>query len=273
MMGHLRRLWLFISIMAIDTLVYAFKSRRAWWFTATARTRARFVRTTLGSFWFGFSNLLSILLLGFVYGTVFKVDNFQTYFLYLGLGLVIWNSIKGCISAAPLLFEYNSNNIKNLNLHPIFYSLEEWAFQVQTFAQSFALVFIVLALFNPQIIANFLFFAWLPLINLFIFFYWVPLILCLIGARFTDFSQFVPLFTQLIFLVSPILYQKKMMGALSWLADWNPIYQVLSPVRQSIIDGEIIWNQSILLLIVNVFGCLVSVALLEKTRKKLPFLV
>ena len=259
--------------MVIDTLAYAFKSRRAWWFTATARTRARFVRTTLGSFWFGFSNLLSIVLLGFVYGTVFKVENFQAYFLYLGLGLVIWNAIKGCIAAAPILFEYNATNIKNLNLNPIFYSLEEWAYQVQTFVQSFALVFAVLAIFNPHIILNFLLSAWLPLLNLFIFFHWVPLILCLIGARFTDFSQFVPLFTQLIFLVSPILYQKKMMGPLSWLADWNPIYQVLSPLRLSIIEGQIFWGQSLLLLAVNVAGCLVSVMLLERNRKILPFLV
>ena len=259
--------------MVLDTLIYAFKTRKAWWFTATARTRARFVRTTLGGFWFGFSNLLSILLLGSVYGTVFKVENLELYFLYLGLGLVTWNAIRGSVVSAPLLFEHNSENIRNMNLHPVFYTLEEWAVQVQTFAQSFALVFIALAIFNPHIVSNFFHFAWLPLFNLCIFFYWVPVILCLIGARFADFSEFVPLFTQLVFLVSPILYEKKVLGNLSWIADFNPLYQVLSPLRQSIIEGTVNWNQSFLLLLVNILGCLLSIILLEKSRRLLPYLV
>ena len=55
-----------------DTVHDAWRMRRAWWFTATARTRARFARTFLGSFWLGLSNLLSIAALALVYGTVFK---------------------------------------------------------------------------------------------------------------------------------------------------------------------------------------------------------
>ena len=61
--------------------------RRAWWFTATARTRARFARTFFGSFWLGLSNLLSIAALALVYGTVFKVQDFNTYVVYLG---IVW---------------------------------------------------------------------------------------------------------------------------------------------------------------------------------------
>ena len=53
-----------------STVNEAWRMRRAWWFTATARARARFARTTLGSFWLGLSNLLSIAALALVYGTV-----------------------------------------------------------------------------------------------------------------------------------------------------------------------------------------------------------
>ena len=62
-----------------STLKDAWHMRRAWWFTATARTRARFARTFLGSFWLGLSNLLSIAVLALVYGTVFKVQDFNDY--------------------------------------------------------------------------------------------------------------------------------------------------------------------------------------------------
>ena len=46
------------SVLA--TVKEAWQMRRVWWFTATARTRARFVRTYFGSFWLGLSNLFRL---------------------------------------------------------------------------------------------------------------------------------------------------------------------------------------------------------------------
>ena len=46
------------SVLA--TITEAWRMRRVWWFTATSRTRARFVRTYFGSFWLGLSNLFSV---------------------------------------------------------------------------------------------------------------------------------------------------------------------------------------------------------------------
>ena len=157
--------------------------RRAWWFTATARTRARFARTFFGSFWLGLSNVLSIAALALVYGTVFKVQDFSTYVVYLGIGLVVWNGISAAIGSAPNLFEHNHAQVHNTNLNPIFYVLEEWAFQVQTFLQSFALVLLALTWFQHNLLLNLLAYGWLPLLNLFLFLFWAPMIVCLLGAR------------------------------------------------------------------------------------------
>ena len=92
--------------------------------SATARTKARFARTALGSFWLGLSNLFSIGVLAAVYGTVFKVQNFTSYVVYLGIGLVVWNSISSAVGGAPNLFEHNRDHLHNTNLHPIFYTLK-----------------------------------------------------------------------------------------------------------------------------------------------------
>jgi lipopolysaccharide transport system permease protein len=71
-------------------LGYACRTARAWWYSAWLRTLARFSRTTLGSFWMGLSNLLSVGVLGVVYGTVLKVDDPLRYIIYLGFGVTIW---------------------------------------------------------------------------------------------------------------------------------------------------------------------------------------
>ena len=252
---------------------FAWETRNFWLFTATSRTRARFARTTLGSFWLGFSNLLSIVALGIVYGTVFSVPDFKSYFVYLGIGLVIWNSIASSIASAPNLFAHNSQNIRNMNIKPISYTFEEWAFQIQTFFQSFALVFLVFLFINKSLILNLFLFSWLPFINLIIFLYWFPLIICLIGVKYTDFSQLVPILLQLVFLTSPILYRKDNLGNLDWITNYNLIYKILDPLRVSLINGYVNYQHVFITLLINIIGLAISFILLNKTIKELPFLV
>ena len=259
--------------MLLDNFKFAFKTRRAWWYTASSRSRARFARTTLGSFWLGFSNLLSIGTLGIVYGTVFSVADFKSYFIYLGFGLVIWNTISCSISNAPNLFAHNSSNIKNMNVKPIFYTLEEWSFQLQTFIQSFVLVFFVFLFFQSDLIINLLLYSWLPLLNLVIFIYWLPILVCLISVRFTDIGQLVPIALQLIFLTSPILYRKESLGSLEWIANLNFIYQILDSLRVSIINGTINYQSSMFVLLFNLAFLLFTLRLLHTESKKLPFLL
>ena len=259
--------------MLLDNFKFAFQTRKAWWYTASSRTRARFARTTLGSFWLGFSNLLSIGTLGIVYGTVFSVKNFTSYFIYLGFGLVVWNTVSSSISNSPYLFSHNSSNIKNMNLKPIFYTLEEWAFQLQTFIQSFILVFFVFLFLKFSLLINLLTYSWIPFINLFIFIYWFPVIVCLVSVRFTDIAQLVPIALQLVFLTSPILYRKESLGSLGWITNLNFIYQILDPVRISIINGTINYQNSIILLIFNIIGLFLTIKLLDNESKRLPFLL
>ena len=255
-----------------STLIEAWRLRRVWWFTASARTRARFVRTYFGSFWLGLSNLFSIGVLAAVYGTVFKVQDFQTYVVYLGLGLVVWNTMASAISAAPTLFEYNHSHVHNTNLNPVFYTLEEWSFQLQTFLMSFLLVLAVLSVFQLTLIP-YLFVGWLPILNLLLFLFWFPVLLCLLGTRYRDLYQLVPVALQLIFLLSPILYQKKSLGAMQWTANWNPLYRVLSPIRHTLMTGEVIWSQNCLILLANVVGIWLAIRLINRERPNLPFLI
>jgi lipopolysaccharide transport system permease protein len=113
----------------------------------------------------------------------------------------------------------------------------------------------------------------LPLVNLLLFVYWVPLLLCLVGARYRDLFQLVPIVVQLIFLLSPILYQKTSLGKLSWIADFNPFYSYISSLRHALLQGEISMYQSGWLLFVNILGIWVALTLLERERPLLPFLM
>jgi lipopolysaccharide transport system permease protein len=256
----------------LSQLRFAWRMRRVWWFTATARTAARFARTKLGSLWLGVTNLLTIAALALVYGTVFRVEDFRHYTVYLGVGLVFWNCLAGAIGAAPSLFEVHRNSINNINLPPLFYVLEEWAFQLQTVSQSVLIVFAGLSFFEPRLFLH-LFTAALPsLINFSVFLLWLPLLVCLVGARFKDFYQLVPIILQLVFLLSPILYLKKNLGQFQWIARFNPLYQSIGGLRDTILHGHPHPLSILIFLAANAVGLVISLALLRRESRILPFL-
>lgn len=257
----------------LEAIRYGWRSRRAWWFTATARTQERFARTTLGSFWLGLSNLLSIAPLLAVYGSVFKVQDYQAYAIYLGTGLIIWNTLATAIQSAPNLLRTNALSLRNTNIHPIFYSMEEWAFQAQTFAQSFSLVLFVLAFLDHELILNTVTAGVLPLINILLFIYWVPLLLCLLGSHYEDIYQLLPVVVQLMFLLSPILYKKEALGSLAWIAEINLLYVLLNQLRKAVIEGNFEIGKALICLLANIVGCLAATWLLQRQRRYLPFLV
>lgn len=265
--------WNFTMIEVFKTLKIGWRSRSIWWYTATSRTRARFARTVLGGFWLGISNLLAIASLSSVYGIVFKVQDFNEYVVYLGVGLVSWNAVSTSISSAPLLFEQNAAQLINTNTHPIFYTLEEWSFQLQNYIQSFLLVLIGLSFFQYDLFINLFLSGIFPLLNLIIFIYWFPVLIAIGGLRYKDFYQLIPIILQLIFLISPFLYRKDILGKYSWIADLNPLYKIISNLRDTIISGKLLFQELIPLFILNLLGLFVSIHIVNKSKKSLPFLI
>ena len=254
----------------LNIIDYVITTRKTWWFTAVSKTKARFARTTLGSLWLGISTLFTVLCLGFVYGKVFKVSNFMEYFVYLGFGLVIWTPICEAINQAPLIFTSNSNSLKNSKIKPIFFVCQEWAFQVQSFLQAFLMVFLTFIIFSPSLLTNIVF---LPLhfLNFILFIFWLQLSISIFGTKYTDLFQLLPIITNLLFLLSPILYPKKNLGSFGFIADFNPIYQILRLFRNSLIYGEPLISIGLIALFANILMILISLYGYLRMQKKIIF--
>ena len=255
------------------SIIVGYQLRNAWWYTASSRSRTRFARTKLGSLWLGVSSLLVTTILVVVYGTVFQVESPREYFTYLALGLSSWNYISASIISAPDLFDHNKDNIKNNNINPIFYALEEWSFQLQTFIQIAIVMTLAIAIVNPSTMINILLLKWiLPFINLVLLMYWVPLLICIAGSKYRDLYQLIPAAVQLLFLITPVLYKKQSLGGFEWIAQLNPVFIAINPLRESIIgnDASFITWPIVCVMIINVIGCVYSTIMLDKTRYYLP---
>jgi lipopolysaccharide transport system permease protein len=231
---------------------------------------ARFSRTYLGSFWLGLSNLLSVAILGVVYGAVLKVPDPYHYIVYLGLGLTIWGLISQSVICGTSLFSQRREQLVNNSMPAIFYCLEEWAFQLQTFAQAFSIILVALSFIQKTLLLHALTSIWLPLLNLTLFSFWTIVVSAVIGARYKDLSQLIPILLQLLFLISPILYPSKNLGRFTFLADINPFYRILEPLRTALTEGQVAWREGLLILALNLVFVGISLSLLKRFRYRLP---
>jgi lipopolysaccharide transport system permease protein len=221
----------------------------------------------------GLSNFLSVVLLSLVYGTVLKVPDPLNYAIYLGVGLTAWGIISQSMIAGCTLFSNRRAQLINNSLPAIFFCLEEWAFQIQTFSQALLIILIPITILKPITIIHMLYFIWMPLLNLSLFCLLALICMAILCARFKDVGQLTPIILQLVFLLSPILYPKKSLGSLSIFAEINPLYRVLHSLRAAIIDGKVDFAVEFTTLIILVATILMSMRLLKTLRYKLPLWV
>ena len=187
--------------------------------------------------------------------------------------MVLWSILSNSIGSSPNILIQNEIKIKNTNTNIFFYPLEEWCFQLHNFFQSFLIVFLALIFFNKSILINFLINSPLPLINFFIFMFWLPFLICLLGVRYKDLYQLIPILLQLTFLISPILYVKENLGKLAWVVNLNPIYLIISQLRDSIIGLEVNYFKFLYMFLFNIFGLIISLIYFKKIKDLIPFLV
>lgn len=240
--------------------------RRAWRFTAMARTNERYARSSLGNLWIGLSTLLTSLLLGIVYGTLFRVHDSFGFFVYIAIGLTAWNSLAGSIGSAPNMFRNNQVLLRNTNIHPVYFAVEEWFFNIIAMVQSLAFVALAVIAIKPGLAINLAIWSWIPLINLAIAMYWIPVLVAIVSVKYEDFFQMVPLGLQLSFLLAPVLYEKSALGNTSWIADFNFLYLLIESLRSSILKGVFDWKVVIVIFVVNCLGTQVTMSVLDTYR-------
>ena len=255
-------------------LHYAIATSRTWWYAASLRSRARFKRTLLGDAWLGASNLLSIGVLAYVYTALLHIDNARQYIVYVGVGLTVWQFIAMTVSSSGTLLPSKKQQLFNTAEQPIYYFLQEWAFQVQGFIQSWLFVLVALSfLAGPWLLIHGITIALLPIANLLVFCLSAQIIFALLGVRYQDFYQLLPLFLQLSFLSTPILFNKLHLGGKQWIASWNPLYRILEPVRRAAIHGDINLPVQLFCLGLNILILALLMRTLNKNRQRILFLL
>ena len=95
----------------------------------------------------------------------------------------------------------------------------------------------------------------------------------LVSLWIRDIGQIIPVIVQLLFLVSPIMYQKEALGSLQFVTKLNPLFQYLEPLREAFISGKVDTWRTIIDLIISLILLIISIQSVVKLKYKIIDLV
>jgi lipopolysaccharide transport system permease protein len=210
-------------------------------YAAWLRLTVQFSRTLLGTAWLGCSTLLSLLVLGSIYGALTRVADWPAYWVYAGVGLLSWSTLSASIAASCTLMERARDRLLNQPLPLGVYVLEEWLTTGLGLLIALFMVLIVLGLGEPVVWLRLLQGGWLGLANLLLGCLWLSLLLSPLAAAIADLPQLMPILLQIGFLSSPILFYANSLGRLAWLTQLNPLYGWVRLARDPFL-GSMHWG-------------------------------
>lgn len=191
---------------------------------AWLRIRMQFARTLLGSSWVGISALLTMAVLGTIYGTLTDVEDWPAYWTYIALGLVSWNTLATALTASCTVLERARERLLNQPLPIGVVVIEEWLTTALSLLIALGAVFLVMGWLQPQLWFYLLQGGWLGLLNLLLGCLWLTMLIAPIAVTLADLNQLMPVLLQIGFLSSPILFYERSLGSISWVAQLNPLY-------------------------------------------------
>ena len=211
----------------------AFISHEQWLYMAVQDIKLRYRRSMIGPWWVTISTGIMVLMLGFLWSHIFG-SNIQTYLPFFAVGFVIWNWMSGQISDAAGGFLSFQGVIKQIKLPFPIFTLRLNARQLIILAHNTVIIALVLLLIGQG-------FSWVSLItipNLILIqlnLTLLSIVVTIFCSRYQDMSQVVNVGTQIVFFLTPILWQVDTLKNGMYLAEMNPIYHWIEMLRSPLL--------------------------------------
>lgn len=233
--------------------------------------KQRYQRSVLGPWWVSISMLVFIIVLGTVFSRLFSV-NFAEYIPYFSAGYLLWLYISTCINESTELFKQNSGFIKQIKLPYTTYILKFFTKNVVIFLHNFIVYLLILLYFQIPL-------QWTTLLALPAFFlvtlnlYWICLAVSLLSTRFRDMVPIINSCVQVLFFITPISWDRHLLGPHSKIVQFNPVAHFIDIVRDPLLGKAPSFNSWLIVSILATLGLAASFFFFSRVRSRIPFWV
>lgn len=259
------------SRLAVKDIDIGLRSYAIWMTLGWQDIRQRYRRSTLGPFWITLSLAMTVGGMGILYGKLFH-QRLSEYFPYLTVGMVLWNFLSTVINESCVVFIHSEGIIKQVQLPFTLHVLRMVWRNIVVFLHNALVIVPVLVLFRTgwhwQMV---LLPVALSLVVLNVL--WFGLMMGMICARFRDVPQIVVSFVQILFFLTPVMWQANALGQKQWLAKYNPLYHVFEIVRGSVLGSDTIALSWIVVAGMCVLGFVGTFSLFKRYRHRIAYWV
>ena len=209
------------------------------WIDTSLRHRAQ----ALGAFWSVAGTLLFVVALGTLYSVVLN-NRSPTFYAHIAVGYVFWIFMTGVLSRSSPLFKKNRSMIQNGYVKYPDYVLRMFCGELNGLAYNLIVVFGAVML-TPVVFTSAVFALLFTVPLFFAAILGGCFLFSVVGARYSDFGEFVRTVMRVGFFLTPIIWVP---GAISGKAGVigaflyaNPFYYLIEIIRAPLVYDHVPW--------------------------------
>jgi len=254
----------------VDDFRTSMKLWRIWFFLSYEDIRTGYRHTLLGPWWSIINEFVFAIPVCILYKKIFKEDG--NYYLYVLTGLVIWNFVSSSILKGMSSLAASGGYLKEIKLPFSLFLLQTLSKNCIVFVHGIALFVLYLIVSQHGVsLILLLVFPYLLLLVMALFFW------CLIGSilvlYFRDLLQLLPRILNLLFLTTPIVWHRNVLGdKYQAIIQLNPMSTLVNIIRKPLLGIAPSLHELWVTLAIIVVGFLLCMVIYRLTKNKLIFL-
>ncbi|GAA5169548.1 ABC transporter permease [Pseudonocardia eucalypti] len=264
---------------AVGDLRQGWRQRSLWGYLGWQDIKQRYRRSVIGPLWISISMGVIAAGLGILYSALFNMP-YQTFLPYVATGLLIWNFVSGCILEGAEVFIANEGLIKFLPA-PLSLHVYRLVWRQALFFLHNLVIWLALIILFPQPISITLLLAIPAFAILLLNGVWITIFAGIIATRFRDIPPIIASVTQLLFYLTPIVWDYDQLlkhsnpniAERARLAELNPIMHFVEILRQPLLGREIIWHHWYVAGAITVLGWTGALLVMRNYRARVSYWV
>ena len=257
---------------AVDDLRNGLNAWELWGTLGWHDLRQRYRRSTFGPLWLTLSMGIMAGTIGVLYAGIFGQD-IHDYLPFLAVGLIVWGFISTSIIEPCYVFILSEGVIRQVRAPLSIHIYRVVWRNLIVLAHNMVIYIIILIVFGiwpgaPVLLA-------IPaLLLLSISAFSTGLLIGLLSARFRDLPPIIANATQILFLLTPILWRTdQLTGSRKLLAQLNPLYYIVEVMRMPLLGQVPPASNWICVIVVVALSCAVTLWFYVRFRARIAYWV
>lgn len=231
--------------------------------------RLKYRRSYLGILWSLIEPILTTIVLVIVFGTIFNKGKDANFPLYIIIGRLLYSFFQNATKGSLTAIRKNAGMIKKVYVPQYLYPLSNVLFNFIIFGIS--LIVVIGVDIYCQVIPDWRLILWIPaLFVLLVLAIGIGLILATLNVFFRDIEYLWNVALMLIMYMSAIFYDpdKLLSSGFSYVLKLNPLYQIITFCRVTLMGGPISINGVIYTLCVSFGSLILGLVVFKKSQDK-----